>query len=403
MSDPAIVDGPTPRDLHREAMALADRAALARRAGQEADAVVLFRDALEREAAAARFFESDTETEPTRSVLYRSAASLALDVGDYRVAERLIATALIGEPPDSIANELRDLMEMVYFQRHLDLRGVRLDIDEFQFSIEGEGIGFGIAPAGQFVGRVRDVETLIYRTAERKLNLPFRESGRRKKALDDSLQLFVSVPRAASFAVTFRIGASEQPEFPEFKLPSLPSDVVREVLDCFDLVNRGELNTLEARIGSEPYFRNFVGLAQKIAPDGEIVRAVGFTSSDGAQERRVALTVPKTKIARHKKPSAEVAELEALLLPEVAERQLLGMSSEGELIEIQGTLLEADAKDAVVGRIEVRRENGAIDRMRVPRGMMRDIVRPLFEEEVVVTAVRRVDGLFLESIRPADE
>ena len=42
-----------------------------------------------------------------------SAASLALECGDYREAERLIAVALSGEPPDEIAEELRDLLDEV--------------------------------------------------------------------------------------------------------------------------------------------------------------------------------------------------------------------------------------------------------------------------------------------------
>jgi hypothetical protein len=34
-----------------------------------------------------------------------------------REAERLIAVALSGDPPDEIAEELRDLLEQVYFDR----------------------------------------------------------------------------------------------------------------------------------------------------------------------------------------------------------------------------------------------------------------------------------------------
>ncbi|HEX5271222.1 MAG TPA: hypothetical protein VFW33_12065, partial [Gemmataceae bacterium] len=60
---------------------------------------------------------SDPSLEPTRSVLHRSAASLALECGEYREAERLIATALAGSPPETIAEELRDLLHRVYFDR----------------------------------------------------------------------------------------------------------------------------------------------------------------------------------------------------------------------------------------------------------------------------------------------
>lgn len=373
-------------------MELADSAVLARREGRGSDAAERFRRAFKLERLAAELFRDDIEAEPTRSVLHRSAASLALDCGDFRSAEKLIATALMGEPPTQIANELRDLMEMVYFQRHLDLRGIKLEVDEFQFSIEGSGVGFGIAPAGQFVGRVRDIETLIYRTAERRQRRPFREGGRRKKALDESLQLYVSVPRAASFAVTFRVGASEQLEFSE---TSLPSEVVREVFDCIELVDRGEIEALQVRIGDEAYFRNFLGLAQKIAPDGEVVRSVGFTAGRIDGERRVALTVPKSKIVA----PPQTDDSPYATASEVAAAQTQTPTS----VEITGVLLEADAKGVEHGQIEVRTAGGSIEVIIVPRGMMRDIVRPLFEEEVVVSATRRGATISLESIRAVEE
>jgi len=53
--------------------------------------------------------------EPTRSVLHRSAATLALECGALCDPERLIAVALSGDPPAEIAEELRDLLEPVYF------------------------------------------------------------------------------------------------------------------------------------------------------------------------------------------------------------------------------------------------------------------------------------------------
>lgn len=54
-----------------------------------------------------------SDDEPNRSVILRSAASLALSCGEYREAEKLIATALAGEPPQSIANQLRELLMQV--------------------------------------------------------------------------------------------------------------------------------------------------------------------------------------------------------------------------------------------------------------------------------------------------
>lgn len=373
------------RALHRDAMELADQATIARRLGNEVGAKALFARAVEMESAAAAVYATQHEAEPTRSILFRSAASLALDAGDVRSAERLIATALTGETPEPIAEELRDLLESVYFQRHLALRGIKLESDEFQLAMEGHGIGFGIAPADLFVGRVRDVETLLYRTAERKLNLPFRLHGKRKRSLDESLQLFVSVPRAASFAVTFRVGSTPQIEFPE---TSFAAEVVADVLECIDLLNAGETESLRTRIADETYLRNFVGLAQSIAPDGHIVKSVGFTAIRSGSEKRVLFTRPRSEIVVPEKPR-----------PLVSKRALARTVEEVE-VEIFGVLLEADGTDADVGHFQIRREDGTIERVLVPRGLMRDIVRPLFDEEVRVTGTRTADGIRFGSIAP---
>ena len=42
----------------------------------------------------------------------------------------MIAYGLCGSPPDEIAEELRDLLETVNFERHLKLRGLKLDPNE---------------------------------------------------------------------------------------------------------------------------------------------------------------------------------------------------------------------------------------------------------------------------------
>lgn len=101
--------------LHHEAMILVDQAVTFRREGKEEAAQERLRQAFDRERQAAELTVPDLKLEPTRSVLHRSAASLALECGQLREAERLIAAALSGEPPDEIAEELRDLLGQVYF------------------------------------------------------------------------------------------------------------------------------------------------------------------------------------------------------------------------------------------------------------------------------------------------
>lgn len=225
--------------LHRQALERTDLALAARQKGEAAQALLHFREAYELESNAAFFLTNDFNAEPTRSVLLRSAASLALDCNLILEAEKLICTALIGQPPLEIAEELRDLLEQVHFQRHLALRGISLSAEELQMSIAGKEIGYGISPAEAFLERVGNTEKLLYRTAERKQQKPYRDRGRPDKALQESLKLFMTAPRAASFAVTFRVGGVQ------LSLPglSLGEQIIDELLDCLDLFTRGRSAT----------------------------------------------------------------------------------------------------------------------------------------------------------------
>lgn len=366
--------------LHREAMELAEDAALEQAAGNTDRARELYAAAFEKERQAAEQLDASIHLEPTRSVLFRSAASLALDCSDHRAAEKLIARGLAGDPPPEIAGELRDLLEQVNFQRHLEVRGVVLEAGEFQMSITGNAVGLGLADSEVFISRVQDLEKLLYRTAERQTNRPFRDRGRRDKALAKEVGVYISAPRAASFAVTFRIGYAKQMRLPGM---DLAGSVIAELLDCIEVLGSGVPEEMERRIPNPAYRRNFLALARRIAPDGDAVRAVGFTAAIGATERRVLLTRTPTEL-----PTPE-------LLEEGAET--------GRRVEIQGTLKFADSTKPDRDEIRIVDPDGRKHRIIVPEGMMDDIVRPLWDFEVTVVGILQRDLIFLMDISKTKE
>jgi hypothetical protein len=96
-------------DLHEKAMKIAQAAFVARMQGELENVKQLSYQAFEYERKAAMLLLNDYDVEPTRSVLFRSAASLALNFEDYREAECMIALGLLGNPPPEILAELREL------------------------------------------------------------------------------------------------------------------------------------------------------------------------------------------------------------------------------------------------------------------------------------------------------
>jgi hypothetical protein len=105
--------------LHYEAMRSVDQSNHLRRLGDAKGSKQRLRQAFLKERRVAQMLADKIDFEPSRSVLHRSAATLALQCGELREAERLIGAALSGDPPEVIAEELRDLLEQVYFEKPL--------------------------------------------------------------------------------------------------------------------------------------------------------------------------------------------------------------------------------------------------------------------------------------------
>lgn len=161
---------------------------------------------------------------------------------------------------------------------------------------------------------------------------------------------------------------------------------MKELLDNLELLNNGDIQALEKQIADEPYRRNFIALAEKLSPDGSDIRTVGFTSVTGSETRKVALLIPRKMLREriHRGTRKPVAK------------------SKDKQIQIQGTLLEADATQELEGLIRIVDSKGTEFKIHVPRGMMSDIVKPMFEEEVVVSAMDKGSRIDLVTIDLAE-
>jgi tetratricopeptide (TPR) repeat protein len=131
-------------ELHEEAMDLADEGDRAKKRGDYAAAQTLYRRALELETHAAD--ETPIGTEPTRSILYRSAAWLAIYCHLESEAEKLALKGL-ESAPSGIAAELREVLNRVrpfelpendleIAKRYFDSGNAKLRDRDYQLAIE---------------------------------------------------------------------------------------------------------------------------------------------------------------------------------------------------------------------------------------------------------------------------
>ena len=362
-------------DLHNEAMEYAGHAFIARMRGNEEDAQTLFEEAFNKESAAIAALEEGERTEPWYSVLHRSAAWLALDCNRIRDSERFAAAALAKDPHPEIAQELREVLKQAFFKRYLQSNQIQLASTDLHVHFTGQEVGNGMMDYAESSVRVDGSLKMIHRIRDWKDKRPFNE----KSPTKGIYHFYAGVPEAASYAMTLRLATSlKQTELPGLGLES----ALGEFVDLMSLVNTASTEEMAERVPEPPYLRNFLGLAKRIAPDGEKVSEVDFTALTEGRERTVALTRRASDVPAFRNQRDRQTE---------------------DVQEIRGRLLYADARQA--NKIMLVDDEERAYSVIVPEGMMSDIVRPMWDSYVWIKGTRkdkRSKSIILEDIAHAE-
>jgi len=369
----------TIQDLHTKAIEFAELAFIQRFRGNLNEAMPLFKEAFTYESKAALLSLHEKIGEPSISVLLKSAASLAINCEEFREAERHISIGLSGDPPAEIAEELRNLLEELHFQRHLKLQGVVLEPTDLQLVFAGPGIGYGMAKSDDVLDRIHTFEKIALRTIERKSGKPFRERGNIPKEIRMNIQPYISVPRAASFALTIRFGGgSKQLQIPGFENSV---QIIEDVVDNITLINQGDYNSLKGKITNDTYFKNFIGLSKELAPDGDEINLVGITILREGVEKTVQFTRKRKEI----KTSEFITGEESAISKEI-HSELIGRLS---------------AADEDKSNIRLTLQTGIKYFVKVPEGLG-DIVKKYWGEQVKISGIEiRKNVIELRDIDPA--
>lgn len=336
---------------HDEAMVLAEDADLHRRRGNHAEARKCFAQALALERAVA----SEESTEPSRSILYRSAAWLALEAEEPREAERLGALGLSGSNvPDRVADELRAVMEEARLRLHASIPPPSA-MSSISVHIEGPGVGYGEASPEDVVRRINALRTLVERTAERAANRPFRRGGSPPEEIRTQLDSRIQL-RAASVVVGLTLGGQQR------ELWDQNSDLVKNIRDCVVAASHEDPQFLEELIPGDTYRENFKALVGALLPDGKRVTAVDLLVATGGE------SLPSVRLLAERPRKAR----QSALIPE--ER----------ILTLEGEIRAADQTE---GRntIKLTSENSPRGTtIHVSEALLEDIVRPYFGRRVRV-------------------
>ncbi|MCY3779700.1 MAG: hypothetical protein OXG78_05275 [Chloroflexi bacterium] len=353
--------------VHEHAMDWADKARTARRERDEVAYVKYMENAFELEKQAALMIQSE-ESEPTRSVLHRSAASLAFKCKKYREAEWLVSRALSGNPPGEIMNELRRLNRKVLLELRLKDKNVFVSDQEFTMNLDGNQVIEGLAPVDLITHRITKLKKIFWNTIRQTNGMKFSSSAQLK---NQKYTLWVSAWEPSSIDVVLRLGVSGQ-----MSLSNMGGfdSIFHRVMTNFELLNHGNYGPLQNQIGDNEYYCNFVALAKEIAPDGDDVVTVNLGAVVQGEQREVDF--------RRQQQEFREVPLPDLLQPSN------GLHAVDEYLTLSGELQFAD------GRTEHKQvklhdiSSGKPWTVFVPEALMKDVVQPHFGEQVEITGKR---------------
>jgi len=211
-------------DLHDRAMAIVDEARQAERNGDRKEFIELLRTACNLEQQAARSLEPLPESEPTRTVLFRSASSLAFQAEDYQQACTLAFDGLTGNSPEEHAAELLEIVAEAKFRLHLIAQNFQVPTSEITLTVRGPHVSVGMAPAKQTTQILQRVEKLLRERVETLFKSKI-DADRKEYPLGSAklFDVFIRQLAADEFAVAFRLGLHQQ-LFVRHSLNGRPAD-----------------------------------------------------------------------------------------------------------------------------------------------------------------------------------
>jgi hypothetical protein len=252
---------------HSKSQELSVAADLARKAGEQSQALDLFRHAAELETKA--LLEIEPGKLRTIGITYVSAASLWYKAFDYKKAEEIACRGLAeGILPDFACDQLREILQANWNIQLLKASGVQFAEGSVMFSVSGGQIVHGGAPLDLVLTKVDQVSKIYYRVTEMRLNRPLRIRGNPEPVIMEQCRpwLFQTPPGSYQFAVRI-----EKPK----QLSYLPDETpeVKEIVETFLSVLKatmedptGELIDIVPDVG---YRNTFLKLTKNLVPTGK--------------------------------------------------------------------------------------------------------------------------------------
>lgn len=339
--------------LHDRAMEIAQKAIIYKDNGNSHEAIVSYIKAFELEKEAAFLISKDKKSEPTRSILFRSAASLAYQAELYMEASQMVGEGLSGYPPKRIFNELNIINEKIKLAIYNIENDLTPNAEGFIFHLAGNAIEYGSIYYSDFLKRADSMQKLLRKTAMRLLDQPFNS---RKDYLIPSFH----APKAGSFSIEVSVSIKRSDNY---NLLITPSMIVDEYISCFNLLEQKNIDGIVERIKDDNHLLYFMSQAKEIAPDGDNITSVDFIG----KRKSVSLSRTPSEIPLY-----------------AVTKDMPKDDKERKVITITGELDKASARKGNV--IEITNDDGDHCTIAITDGI-EEYVRSYFKRNVIVSGL----------------
>jgi hypothetical protein len=347
---------------------LAAEAEIARRGGDRVSGERLYVEAAKAEHAA--FSALGADKQKTRGITAVSAAALWYKGRDYASARRFAHQCLADQNLPSFAeSQLRELLQLIWSLTDAEEAGMRFLPGDVLVSLKGGDVIYGGAPLDLIVRQVASMQSVLYRTIEMLLSFPLRRRGGPVAQVQALCKPWLLQAPAGSYRFAMRMEEPRQLHLWEGQWPS----VTRVASTFFEILRSAASDPesgLAVVVPDPPYREAFLSLARNLAPsDGSFERLEvreAVLSSDTAvfvRETRQLLNQALRRLKSERVPAG----------PE-------------EQVPVKGVLraLHLD-KDW----LEVVTEDGSSVRIVDATDALDDVVGPMVNKRVLVTAIRR--------------
>ena len=371
---------------HLTSERLATEAAAARRAENYKLAEELYKQASAEEARA--FGQLPDDKQRTRGITAVSAVALAYKGHEYAVAERLAYQYLgEGQLPAFAQAQLRELLEVLWTTLAADSAGIRFVTGDVLVSVKGGEIIYGGAPLDLIIQKIESIKAVLFRTVEMLLDRPLRKRGGPEPGIQSMFRPWLFQAPAGSYQFAVRV--QEPPQLQLWEQPDKPK--LEQVTTTFFRVLRATASDPESDLPSvvlnKPYREAFLSLSRNLAPAGKTyerleVRDAGApgetVASFGAETRQLL-----NEALRKYKP--------AKALPTE------------ETVTLRGTLralhLDKDWLEIVTQDTSAQDHSRSIRIIKAGE-VLDDVIGPMVNRRVVVTAVQRGHSYLYRDIEP---